>query len=78
MNEEKVKEFESRLESLIAEYGITCAAFTGTCDDHFIGFAVPAQTILSLWQTVLNVGRLWQLFRELIRGKLNEFEKQWE
>ena len=75
MNDEKLAEFEKKLNSLAIEYGITDGAFTGNTETDYIGI-IGINRVVS-FQAVMNIGRLWQSAREQTRSILNTFERKW-
>lgn len=76
--EKKIESFEEKLTKLVDEYEIKNAAFCGQRDEEYVGFVVGKHNLLSMWEVVLNVGRLWQHMRENTRSTLNRFERGWK
>ncbi len=75
MEEKELKELAKELEVLVKKYGIASAAFTGNSSDRYIGLVIGAISVSEMFGTVMNVGRLWQHMRGIIRDKLAKFEK---
>ena len=79
MDREEMDKLQKELEMIAEKYNVEHASFCGSSDQQFIGFAVSGQTRGEVWETVLNVGRLWQFMREQTRQVLNSYEpkKNW-
>lgn len=78
METEKRKEFIEELKLLCKKYEIKNAAFTGADETNFIGLQClnDKPTLGEIFESVNNVGRLYQSSRELIRELLNDYEKK--
>lgn len=79
MTEELQTEIREEIATIAEKYGIRDAAFCGVAaDDDFCGFFIGKGTSLragQVFNTVLNIGRLWQFAREMSRKVLASFEK---
>lgn len=73
---EKLK-LESDLRILTKKHNLKNCAFCGMdAQDHFFGQLITDKTYTGVWETALNVGRLWQFVREETRTLLNMFDKR--
>jgi hypothetical protein len=77
MTQDKMDILQRELDKLAKKYGLISASFCATEKEtgEFIGTFQQVNT-LDIWQSVLNIGRLWQHARETTRGMLNKFEKK--
>jgi hypothetical protein len=76
MNEKDWEAFQDEMRVLTEKYGVKEAAFCGDADGRFLGFAIhQVHTAKEIADIVINVGRLWQHFRGVIRDILDDFER---
>ncbi len=75
MTDKKTKELQKDLEALKEKYKITGAAFTGMCDNQFLGIPIGKMAWGEMFEMICNVGRLWQYMRQMAKDNLNNFEK---
>jgi len=77
MTQDQVDILQRELDKLAKKHGLTCASFCATVKDtgEFVG-TFQQVSAFDLWQSVLNIGRLWQHAREMTRETLNRFEKK--
>lgn len=77
-NESKKKIIEKELREVIERHGLYHCAFCGSYNnDEYLGLFLCKEKMPDIFQTVLNVGRLWQVGRNITRDMLNKFEKVW-
>lgn len=75
MKEEDIDNLNKDLEEIVKKYFLKNCSFCGNDEEeHFIGFCVGNLTQITLWSASLNVGRLWQHIRGLVRMTLSDFE----
>jgi hypothetical protein len=73
---ERMKELEEELRLIAESYNVDHMAVCATdqTDGSYVGFIVGKHNMLTMHETVLNIGRLWQYGRELVRQSLDNFE----
>lgn len=74
------EEFIEKLKNIVKEYNVKGAAFTGTLGDEYLGlmaldYMEASRNINTIFQSVLNIGRLWQQARTTIKNIIGDFEK---
>ena len=78
MEKEKQEEFKKELQELCKKYEVENAAFTGADENNYIGLSCldESPSLGSIFESVNNIGRLWQSSRGIIADMLNNFEKR--
>jgi hypothetical protein len=75
MKESDMELLQKELDELAAKWNLKNAAFCASdSEEHFVGTHVGTSTVVSFWETALNVGRLWQHIRTHVRKILNEYD----
>lgn len=78
MNENVKVKFRGKLVDLCEEFGIKNVSIAGTHHDEFIGILLideEKKSFSDIFESVINIGRLWQHSRTIVRSVLNDFEK---
>ena len=80
MEKETETKLKIRLMSICKEYGIKNASIAGDRNHEFVGMLLidedeSERSLGSIFEAIMNVGRLWQHSRAVTRNILNEFEK---
>ncbi|OPX96075.1 MAG: hypothetical protein A4E60_03519 [Syntrophorhabdus sp. PtaB.Bin047] len=77
MTEDTRDKLNKDLTKIADKYKLRHCAFCGTTpEDEFYGVAVGEKVLMTdAFNIALNVGRLWQYFREATRNALDTFEK---
>lgn len=79
MTPDRVDHLKKEMEKLTKKFGLTDCAFCGVepKTGEFLGFVIDKSiTLETAWNVTLNVGRLWQHMRTIIRDTLNKFDKE--
>ena len=73
----KIDLLSDELSDVAEKHGLRNCSFCGiNKDDEFVGmFLTRNVTTMTAWESILNVGRLWQHARETSRTLLNTFER---
>lgn len=76
---EKRKAFRDDLIALCGKYGIENASFCGTIGDEFVSAFCMGElkSVSGVTEAAMNVGRLWQHARSMVKKMLDGFEKGW-
>lgn len=83
MEEQEVKErrtaFREELVALCGKHNVKKASFCGTMGDEFVALfcAGEVKAVSDVTEAVMNVGRLWQHARMMVKKMLDEFEREW-
>lgn len=76
MEKDKAKELTDEIESIIEKYGAKNFSFCGELDNRFIGVINTNHNSLgSYFESVVNIGRLYQSAREKTKTILDKFNK---
>ena len=76
MKENEMSDLQKDLDAVGKKWSLKNCAFCGSDNEgNFVGTQVGSTTVLSFWETSLNVGRLWQHMRTQVRNILNEHER---
>ena len=74
---QKEDEFVKDLIALCYQHNIKNVSITGQMEEKYLGmvFVDAEKNMTGFFESVLNVGRLWQYTRERVQIILNDFEK---
>jgi hypothetical protein len=75
MTDEQMNKLIKDLERIAKKHKITNYAFTGSGEERHIGILGKAE-VNTFYETALNVGRLWQHTRTVMRERLDNFDKK--
>lgn len=83
MNRERKLEFNKKIIEICNEFGVENVSIAGNSrnvppQSEFIGTILidkNEQSMGSIFEAVMNIGRLWQHSRTVVRQMLNDFEK---
>ena len=78
MDKEIKAQLYERISKVCKEFGVENVSITGNRNKEYIGILLidnETESIPAIFEAVLNVGRLWQHSRAVIRKILNDFEK---
>lgn len=75
MNEEQKEKFIEEINQVGKKYGVTHLSFCATVEDRFLGMiAVGGEGYGDYFESIMNVGRLYQASREKVFNLINDFE----
>jgi len=75
MDTEIKNDFYKKIADVCKEFGVENVSISGNRYNQFIGVLSIDKDTPSILDAVMNVGRLWQHSRTVIRDMLNDFEK---
>lgn len=78
MNEE-LQSIRTDLLEVIKKHGLKNGAFCATApDNRYVGFGhlEEYESPATLFESALNIGRLWQHIRTVIRKTMDDFERE--
>jgi len=77
--DKETQEFLDEIYTVCKKHKIKCASICGTrTNENFIGYVGGPnenKNIYELTEAIVNVGRMWQHARAVLRDTLNGFEK---
>ena len=77
MDKEAKEKIKIALNQLCQDHDIKNASFCGSVNGGVFAYVSLNQTDNNVFESIMNVGRLWQYTRGVTRKMLDEFEGKW-